>query len=56
MGKQKPVRRSTLIRMPKPVYDRLLRLRADRSIREGRPVSMNALIVEAVEQSFAKVA
>lgn len=43
-------RKSTMVRLPKPLHDRLVKLSADRSIRSGKSVSVSSLIVEAVEQ------
>jgi hypothetical protein len=54
MGKAKRIiRKSTVIRLPKPMHDRLLKISADRSIKAGKSVSVNTLICEAVEKSLA---
>lgn len=55
MGKQKvPTadKRCVLLRMPRILHDRLIRVSADRSIKEGRSISINRLIVEAVEKQL----
>ncbi|HRU09749.1 MAG TPA: hypothetical protein P5144_10275 [Thermoanaerobaculia bacterium] len=55
MGKAKVVKKSTVVRIPKPLHDRLLRISMDRTIRTGKSVSVNTLILEAVERSLATV-
>ncbi len=55
MSKEKdvaPARKMRFIRLAKVLDDRLVRLAADRSVKSGRTVSVNALIVEAVEKAF----
>lgn len=41
-----------MIRLPKPLHDRLVKISADRSIKAGKRVGVSLLIVEAVEQSL----
>ena len=56
MSKPKVVpKKSMVIRIPKPMYERLLRISADRSIRAGKRVSVGALLVESVERDLAAV-
>ena len=55
MDKVRPPQRTILIRFPKPIYDRLLRRKTSLSIKGGRSISLNSLVVEAVEQTFTKV-
>ena len=44
----------TMIRLPRPIYERLIRLSANRTIREGKVISVNRVILDAVEKSLAK--
>lgn len=57
MSKRKVIpTKSTMIRLPKPLHDRLVKLSADRSIRAGKRVGVSALIIEAVQESLTPVA
>lgn len=52
MASKKVNNKPVLVRIPQAIYDRLLKLSAVRSVKEGKPVSLNRLIVEAVERSL----
>jgi len=43
-------RKTMIVRVPRQLYDKLLRASASRSVKEGHPVSMNAIMLEAVEK------
>lgn len=45
--------RPTMVRLPRPLHDRLKKVSAERSIQAGVNVSVSALIVEAVRSKYA---
>jgi len=54
MSKHKLIqKKSTMIRLPKPLHDRLVKISADRSIKSGKRVGVSSLIVEAIEQTLS---
>jgi hypothetical protein len=57
MSKRKVIpTKSTMIRLPKPLHDRLVKLSADRSIKVGKRVGVSSLIIEAVQQALTPAA
>lgn len=51
-SKKSSANKPVLVRIPQNLYDKLLRASAGRTVKEGRPVSLNRLLLEAIERGL----